>query len=310
MFFKSSHIRAMSNETIMRQAPAVFADRPHSKTSYGKDHSNAYLFLPTINMIDGMRDNGWEVVAANQQGNSKSSTEANMTNKHALFFARQDALGSAFNAGDVMPLVKLENSHNGLSSFSLSTGFFRKACANGLTVPESIYSAPKVKHTMNLRDDVIQATYKVLNDFPMLMDMQRSLSTLTLTNDEKMLLGDVAADIFFSKEDRDLLNNLSKTQRDDRYLLEAQLTRAVRYDDKKNDLWTVTNVIQENLIRGNVRIARPELDRHGVVSRSSFSMRSQRKVTSIDRDSDIHEKLFKITQHFAKEKGLLIGAAA
>lgn len=298
MFFKSSHIRAMDNDTLMRAAPAVFADRPHSKTSYGKETANSYLFLPTVKIVEGLRQNGWEVVAANQMGNTSSSDEANMTNKHALFFARRDSLGSAFNAGDVMPLIKLENSHNGLSSFALSTGFFRKACANGLTVPESIYAAPKVKHTMNLKDDVIAATYKVLNDFPQLMEMQRALSGLQLTNEEKMLLGDVAADVFFETAERNNMTGYAKSHRNDRYLIESQLIASRRYEDRKNDLWTVSNVIQENLIRGNVQVLN-----------SALKLTSKRKVTSIDRDNDIHEKLFKITQHFANEKGIKIGAA-
>lgn len=299
MFFKSTYIQPMSNESIMRAAPAVFAERPSSKTSYGKDSSNSYLFLPTIKLVEGLRSNGWEVVAANQTKNSASSLEARMTNKHALFFARQDSIGREFNAGDVMPLIKLENSHNGLSSFGLSTGFFRKACANGLTVPESIYAAPTVKHTMNLRDDVIQATYKVLNDFPMLMEMQKSLSGLQLTQEEKFLIADVAADIFFDKEEKQKLNELSKTRRDDRYLLESQLITPQRYADRASDLWTVTNVIQENLIRGNIKTWQGQ----------GHSMKHKRKVTSIDRDNEIHDKLFKITQHFAKEKGLIIGVA-
>lgn len=300
MFFKSTVINPMSLDQIQKRAPAVFADRPHSKTSYGKDSSNAYLFLPTINIVEGLAKNGWSVVAAEQTMNAKSDIEARMTNKHALFFARTDSMGRNFNAGDVMPLVKLENSHNGLSSFGLSTGFFRKACANGLTVPESIYAAPKVKHTINLSNDVVEATYKVLNDFPMLMDMQKQLSSLMLTNEEKLLIGDAAADIFFNKEDRQALDEVAHRSGRVQYSLDAQLLTPQRWSDKGNDLWTVTNVIQENLIRGNVR----------VVKEGSRNLQSKRKVTSIERDNDIHEKLFKITQHFARERGLKIGAVA
>lgn len=298
MFFKSSYVQPMTNDQIMRAAPAVFADRPHSKTSFGKESSNSYLFLPTAKIVNGLRENGWEVVAASQTMNSKTELENRMTNKHALFFARHDQIGRSFNAGDVMPLIKVENSHNGLSSFALSTGFFRKACANGLTVPESIYAAPKVKHTLNLANDVVEATYKVLNDFPMLMNMQRELGSLTLTNEEKLLIADVAADIFFDKDERKALETVAHRYHNDKYLLESQLIAPRRYDDRKSDLWTVTNVIQENLIRGNVRIV------------SGNDLKSKRKVTSIDRDREIHEKLFKITQHFALEKGLKIGAVA
>lgn len=299
MFFKSSHIAPMTDDQIRKSAPAVFCERPHSKTSFGKDSSNAYLFIPTLDLVQGMRTNGWEVVSASQTMNSATDTENRMTNKHALFFARQDALGRAFNQGDVMPLMKLENSHNGLSSFALSTGFFRKACANGLTVPESIYAAPKVKHTQNLRNDVIEATYKVLNDFPMLMEMQKTLGCLNLSNEEVMLLGDAAADIFFERAEREKLSERAKQWRNDKYLLESQLVKPRRSEDYKKDLWTVSNVIQENLIRGNVQIVA-----------ANGRLNSKRKVTSIDRDNDIHAKLFMLTQKFAELKGVKIGHAA
>lgn len=299
MFFTANTLSALSNEVIARKAPAVFCERPHSKTSFGSGRSNEYLFLPTIKLVDGLRANGWEVVSAAQTMNSATDQENRMTNKHALFLARADHLGRGFNQGDVMPLVKIENSHNGLSSFGLSTGFFRKACANGLTVPESIYSAPKVKHTVNMSDDVVEATYKVLNDFPMLMDMQRSLSSVQLTNDEKLFYGNEVAEIFFDRAEREKLQARARDRHNDRILLEAQLTTARRYDDRKNDLWTVFNVVQENLVRGNVQIVA-----------SNNRLNSKRKVTSIDRDNDIHDKLFTLTQKFAEWKGLRIGKAA
>lgn len=300
MFFKSTSIQAMNDDQIRKAAPAVYADRPHTKTSYGKDSSNSYLFLPTVNMVRGLRDNGWEVVSASQTMNSATDAEMRLTNKHALFFARKDVLGRGFNANDVLPLIKVENSHNGLSSFSLSTGFFRKVCANGLTVPESIYAAPKVKHTLNLQNDVIEATYKVLNDFPKLMEMQQALSSIQLNATDKLLLADIAAEIFFEKEERQKLDTYAKSRGSDRFTLDAQLITPRRWDDKKNDLWTVSNVIQENLIRGNVQVIA-----------SNGRLNSKRKVTSIDRDNEIHEHLFRITAHFAQEKaGIKLGVSA
>ncbi len=293
MFFTKNYLQSLSDDQIFKAAPAVFAERANESTS------DKYLFIPTINLVNSMRKNGWQVVSASQTMNRASTLENKMSNKHALFFAREEMLGDSFLQGDTMPLIKVENSHNGLSSFGLSTGFFRKACANGLTVPESIYSAPKVKHTINLANDVVEATYKVLTDFPMLMDMKERLGSIVLTNEEKMLLGDVASEVFFENDEIKKLQEVSNRTRDDRYLLSSQLIKPVRYDDRKNDLWTVSNVIQERLIKGMVQT---------VNNQNRFNFK--RKVTSIDRDRDIHEKLFKITQHFAKEKGVLIGAVA
>jgi hypothetical protein len=294
MFFKYG-IQALSNDQIMRQAPAVFAAQPHSRTS------DEYLFVDTAKMVNGLRSEGWSCVSAVQTMNKATSKENRETNKHALFFARTETLGtsSLANVGDTIPLIKLENGHNGLTSFGLSTGYFRKACANGLTVPETIYAAPKVRHTKNMYNEVIEATYKVLNDFPQLMAMKQALQSLQLTNDERYLLGDTAADIFFTKEERLALNEKAKRWGNERYLLEMQLINAQRRDDRSSDLWTVSNVIQENLIRGNIQTVA-----------DTGRLNYKRKVTSIDRDKEIHEKLFMLTQKFAELKGLKIGKAA
>ncbi len=294
MFFTSQYLSPMNNETLLRKAPAIFADRPASHTS------DKYLFIPTIKLIQGLRGEGWEVVSAVQTMTKKSNAEKRDTNKHAIFLARRDMIGSAFNAGDVMPLIKMENSHNAMSSFSLSTGFFRKACANGMTVPESIYAAPTVIHNKNLASDVIDATYKVLSDFPRLVEMQRSLSGVMLDAEEKMLFADAASDVFFTKDERKAMEAVA-ARRGARYAIDAQLVASRRYEDRKNDLWTVTNVIQENLVRGHVQTT--TLDDRG----NYQALRSKRKVTSIDRDNDIHEKLFMMTQRFAALKGVQIG---
>lgn len=292
MYFRQG-IQALSNDQLKRNAPAVFAEQPKSTTS------DKYLFIPTINLVSGMEDNGWSVVSAVQQMNKATNAEMRDTNKHALFFARTDHVGKTVNDIDTIPMIKLENSHNGLSSFFLSTGYFRKACSNGLTVPETIYSAPTVRHTKNMRDDVIEATYKVLNDFPMLMEMKQKLASIQLSNEERLLLADTATDIFFTREEREQSNAIAKRYRNDRYLLESQLVAAKRYDDRGLDLWTVSNVIQENMIRGNIQTVN-----------NRQRLQYKRKVTSIDRDNEIHTKLFAMTQKFAALKGVQIGKVA
>ena len=291
-FFTSTVLRPMSQEQIARKAPAVYATAPKSTTS------DKYLFVSTQKLIDSLGKYGWNVVAASQTMNRGSTSEAVMTNKHALFLAPQDMLEKQFNYGDTMPLMKIENAHNGAASFHMTTGFFRKACANGLTVPESIFAAPKIKHTKDMANDVVEAAYTVMKDFPKLTEMQKVLSHVQLNTEERLLLLDTASDIFFDRETRELQETMAKKQfRPERWSLVDQLGAAQRYQDRKNDLWTVTNVIQENLIRGNVRL----------LSETGHA-RSQRKVTSIDRDNDIHEKLFAMTAKFAELKGVRITA--
>lgn len=291
MYFNSRSLTGLSTQEIQRRAPAVFASAPKSTTS------DNYLFIPTSRIVEGLQSQGWEVVAAKQSMNRASSFENKETNKHSLFLARRDSLARGANFGDSLPLLKLTNSHNGMSTFSLASGFFRVVCANGLTVPDSIYSAPKVKHVQDMAGEVINATYKVLTDFPRLIEMKNALSGLQLTEAEKFMFADAAAELFFEKEELERMNKFARN-RGDRYLIESQLIGAQRYEDRKADLWTVSNVIQENVIRGNVRVA----DETG-------NLKSKRKVTSIDKDAHIHDVLFKLTQKFADLKGVKIGTA-
>jgi hypothetical protein len=294
--FFSAHrpIVALSDSNIMKQAPAVFAGAPKATTS------ERYLFVDTSDILNGLRENGWSCVSASQVLN-RGTTEANrLSNKHALFFARTDSLSRELGLKETIPLLKVENSHNGLSTFGLSTGFFRKVCSNGLTVSEELYQAPKIKHVKNMRDEVIEATYRVLQDFPMLMSVTEKMQSVALNEEEKLLLADSVAHVLYSPEDRERMQQFARSARSgERALIERQLLATRRFDDRKNDLWTVSNVIQENIIRGNIQT----LD-------SSGKLRFQRAVSSIDRDREIHDVLFKISAHFAKEKGVNIAAVA
>lgn len=302
LYFNSRSLTAMTDNQLRAKAPAIFAENPHQRTS------DNYLFIPTINLVEGLRSVGWEAVAAKQSGNRKSSSEAKETNKHAIFFARTDALQRGANYGDSLPLVKLENAHNGSSAFGLSTGFFRILCSNGLTVPDSIYSAPRVRHVQNMVNEAKEATLTVLRDFPRLIEMRDSLASIQLSPEEKMLLADAATDIFFTREERQRVNAAYQKSRSGTWVrggyklapIEAQIAQPQYYDRGKNDLWTVSNSIQENLIKGG---------RINLVSETG-DIRATRVVTAIDRDNDIHEKLFALTQKFAELKGVKIGLKA
>lgn len=299
LYFNSRALSPMSDDHLRKNAPAIFAENPHSRTS------DDYLFIPTIDLVNGLRSVGWEAVAAKQSGNRKSTMEAKETNKHALFFARSEMLQRGASFGDSLPLVKLENAHNGSSAFGLSTGFFRVLCSNGLTVPESIYSAPRVRHVRTMVEEAKQATLTVLKDFPRLVEMRDSLAGIILTPEEKLLLADAAADIFFTREERRRVDQAWEKSRQGTFVrngyklapIEHQLVAPQYYDRNKNDLWTISNVLQENLIKGG---------RINLVTEAG-DVRAARIVTSIDRDNDIHDKLFRLTQKFAELKGVSIG---
>jgi hypothetical protein len=279
MFFNSRQMQPLSMETLAKRAPAVFANDAHERTS------DRYLFIQTQKIVEGLVNNGWSVVSAVQQ---RSRTQSKEHGKHALMLVRQDMLAKQFDVGDIMPMLKITNSHNGLSAFQLEAALFRKVCANGLTVPDGMLMAPKVRHTVNINKETIEASFQIIKDFPSLMGKIDSLKSVNLSNEERLLLAQSAARLIFDEEQ---IERTGQAYRDENAVAK-QLLESRRYEDRKTDLWTSLNVIQENAIRGNVKI----LGETGKIKRT-------KTVSNIDRDSRINREILTLANEFAKLKG-------
>ena len=73
-----------------------------------------------------------------------------------------------------------------------------------------------------------------------------------------------------------------------------------RDEDKHNDLYTVLNVIQENMLRGNI----------SGVNRETGRRFTSREITSISKDAEVNKNLWDIAERIAsiKEPQLAIAA--
>jgi hypothetical protein len=276
---------------ILKRAPQVFASEASRKTS------DRYLFIPTEKIITGLTNNGWHVVSAIGQRSTKEDNRA--FGKHSLMLVRNEQLEQArsMNKGDTLPMLRIDNSHNGLSSFKLTAALFRMVCANGLTVPDTMLASPSIKHTVNIDRDTIEASFKIIQDFPKLMNQIDGLKSIELNGDEKRFLAESAKNLIFESEAIARTNELADKRSRPDWSIENQLLRPVRFDDRKNDLWTTINVIQENAIRGNVQLLT-----------EANKVRAARKVTSLDRDKTINQELMILAQKMAELKGLKLTA--
>lgn len=276
MYFNTHSMQTINMELLAKKAPAVFAEQPHERTS------DRYLFIPTVKIVQGLVNNGWNIVSAVQSKGGKEH------GKHALMLMRNNDEYSQWEVDGVKPMLKIENSHDARSSFRLTAALYRKVCANGLTVPDSMFAAPRIKHTTNIDRDTVEASFSIIKDFPALMENVEKMRNVKLSNDERLLLASSAARLIYEPE------QIERTQeffRDEK-AVEKQLLGARRYGDKHEDLWTITNVIQENAIRGNVKMV-------GESGKAKYT----RKVTSIDRDSKINQELLTLANEMARIKG-------
>jgi hypothetical protein len=91
---------AISDDELRRFAPSVFASQPIEGVS------ERYSFLPTSSILNGMRENGWVPVRAQEQS---IRTEARRGfQKHVVRFARLQHLQS-WEKNQVRPEVVLVN---------------------------------------------------------------------------------------------------------------------------------------------------------------------------------------------------------
>jgi len=101
---------------MRRFAPSVFASQPIEGVS------ERYSFLPTSSILNGMRENGWVPVRAQEQS---MRTEARRDfQKHVVRFARVEHV-QAWGKDQVRPEAVLVNSHGKSSAYQLHCGLFR-----------------------------------------------------------------------------------------------------------------------------------------------------------------------------------------
>jgi hypothetical protein len=231
----------LTNDQIARVAPSVFATEPWEGVS------KLYTFIPTAHIVDQMRANGLVPVLAQQQivripGKRDFA-------KHLLRFRRQqdvDAFprvvnGNAhhfFKERPIIAEIALTNAHDRTSSFNLFAGLFRLLCSNGLCVPESTLGSIHVRHTGNVSDDVIEGSFRIIDDFPVVLEEVHAWQRTMLNLKQQLAFAKAATQLRWG---------------DEAPVQPQQLLAVRRRDDEAPDLWTTFNRVQENMIKGGLR---------------------------------------------------------
>lgn len=264
----------LTNEQLKEQAPTLFTTEPH------REVSEKYHFIPTIDVIDEIRRNNWYPVSVSEA--SVRDTDKEGYQQHLVRFRHfDDLLAPQDNAVELI----LFNSHDRSKSFTISAGIFRFVCSNGLVVAENVFESYKIKHIGERDNDVAVAVSSITAIKPKLMEKISKLESIELSAFEKESFAQSAIPLRF--EDH--------LQVDPRDLLVPH-----RGEDGKDDLYTVMNVIQENLLRGNV----------SGVNKESGRRFTSREITSLSKDVTINQGLWDIAERIAsiKEPQMLMAA--
>lgn len=226
--------RPMTDDDIHRVAPSVFAVEKHSS------RSERYGYIPTTDILKGMRAQGFAVVSA-IQGRTRVTGKAQFT-KHMLRFQHVDH-GLKYHAlGGMAPEAVLVNSHDGTSSYHLMSGIFRSICTNSMIVMEDGATDVKVPHRANAIADVIEGSFEVIGEGSKRVEAATAWADVRLGKEEQMILADAAHLLRFGDAEGETHTPIKA----------GQLLFPRRYEDKGDSLWLTHNVIQENCVRGGL----------------------------------------------------------
>ena len=254
----------LTNDQIARYAPSVLATEAH------ESRGERYAFIPTIEVLDGLRREGFQPFEV-RQTRCRDVGKREHT-KHLVRLRHPDAI----RAQGETPEIVLLNSHDGTSSYQLLAGFFRFVCSNGL-IAGDVCNDVRVRHTGNVVGEVIEGSYQVLDNLRQIDDRIETYRSITLEDREQQAFAQAAQQLRWGNEAP--LHDA------------GQIIRPRRWEDRKDDLWSVFNRAQENLLKG------------GLTGRSASGRRTRtREVRGVTENVKLNQALWTLADQLAKFK--------
>ncbi|EAY4774726.1 DUF945 domain-containing protein [Salmonella enterica] len=245
--------RPLTHEELMQYTPSVFGEDKHAS------RSDRYSYIPTITLLDNLRREGFEPFFA-CQSRVRDPGKREHT-KHLLRLRRAGQI-----TGQQVPEIIILNSHDGSSSYQLLPGYFRQVCTNSLVCGQSLGEI-RVPHRGDIVGKVIEGAYEVLGVFDRLEEKREAMQSLLLPPPAQQALAKAALTYRFGEEHQPVTT--------------AQVLTPRRREDYGQDLWTVWNTLQENLLKG------------GLPGRTAQGKRTHtRAVNGIDGDVRLNRALW------------------
>jgi hypothetical protein len=264
----------MTIDAVRAAAPSAFAVQKHDS------RSERYTYIPTAAVIEGLMREGYQPFAA-VQGRSRVEGKENFT-KHLIRFRHPNA---AQIVRDSVPEVVVMNSHDGTSSYKLFGGVFRIICTNGMIVADSTIGAITIPHKGNIVEQVVMKSFEIIDQTKAITGRIDDWSQLQLTNGERDALAESAHAMRFADNEGKITTPITP----------AQLLTVRREEDRRADLWTVFNRVQENVMRGGIEGV--ATDRNG-----RQVHRSTRGINGIDENVKLNRALWLLSERMAELK--------
>ena len=270
------HQRFLTEDEIRAVAPSVFATTAHESRSV------QFKPIETYGIVRKLEEEGFGVVGAKQSVTRLPDRKPFA--KHMLRLRKKDEVQR--RVGDTVFEVLLKNANDGTAAYDLLSGLFRIRCLNSLVAMDTQMSTQRVRHSGDVAPKVIEGVFSVVKDAERALNAPDQWGQLQLAAPEQMFLAEAAHAIRFPVDE----NNNQTTN-----VKPEQLLNIRRTGDAGTDLWTVFNVLQENVVRGG-------LDNFGYNAEGRFRRAHTREVKGIDQSTALNRALWTLGEKMAALK--------
>ena len=232
-------------------APALFTTSPHPKMS------DRYSFTNTYDILRHMHNKGFKVTSV--MGGRKRYNKVLVRMRHPAYDKRDD-----------VPELALLDSHDGTSRIKSFLGILKMVCMNGMMAGDAIYSKSYIHNAPDLMEQVLLDLDDLDEPIARLQARVDKMKAYHTNVAERIALADTVIKTRFGDERpasfiADMRRSMLKVRRN---------------DDEGDDMYTVMNVIQENILRGGMQYV------------TNHTVRRVAAINSVDRNININKVLW------------------
>lgn len=236
--------------------------------------SEKYGFVSTAELVELVKAEGLYPVRAKQA--SVNIAENNGYQKHSVTFRYERDIARLYEVGEEIPEMTVVNSHMASSSIQFWSGMTRCVCDNQLTIKSAAISEVRINHSQFASQKVGEGVAAILAMLPAVGQQVAKFKAIELSPEEQVLFAESAAILRFDTE-KQIVNP-------------SALLNRRRYADKAPTLWNTFNAVQENIIKGGVRMQ----------SNETGKRRRAKGVTSLAEDIRLNSALWQLTEKMAE----------
>ena len=255
--FTTQNANGLDSEDIRFRCPSVYAPAAHDS------RSARYTYISTNDIIARLAEAGFTPTQA-MQAKARDLNRREFT-KHLLRFRRTEDLG--WSKPEAFEIV-LVNAMDGSATYKLYAGILRTVCSNGLIAGDMFTLS--IPHLGDIADRVVEGSLRIVEEAEPIMAQVEEMKRIQLPREEQLLLAQYALKARYDLKDGEVSD----------FLPEDVLDYRRRRADQDNSLWTTTNVIQENVIKG------------GPSRRVGHAHKSIRSVHEIDKTIEVNSLLW------------------